>query len=483
MAGGERLCFNGIDGRTGAYLRAPVEPGRIAEHARRERGDRAGRRDLKSWVQQVSEAPARGPRDGIDPCDLAEAGWGAIFPAALAGTTAGASIREALSPLLDLRREQACRRKERLYRELTGDQGYRAGESKVEFQRRHGAGPGPVDPENLPYYLLLVGEPEETPFTFQHQLDVPHAVGRVAFDTDEEYRCYAESVVAAERGGGRRARRAAFFAPANPGDPSTTLSREQLVCPLSTSECAIPAGWKAGLRPTAEETRQRLAALLAGDGRPALLFAACHGLGFPAGDPAQRELQGALLCQDWPGPRGGCPERGHYLAGEDLPANADVHGLVAFCFACYGAGTPAEDEFPAAGNGARRPLAPRPFVSRLAQRLLAHPRGGALALLGHVERAWTFSFAWTEEGRQIAAFESCVRRLLEGKPVGWALEPLNQRYAELATDLAEEIESLDFGRPLDERRLAALWTASRDARNFAVIGDPAVRLTFDGGGL
>ena len=153
-----------------------------------------------------------------------------------------------------------------------------------------------------------------------------------------------------------------------------------------------------------------------------------------------------------------------------------MHGLVAFCFACFGAGTPRWDDFTRKSQGARRELSSGAFLGRLPQRLLSHPRGGALAVVGHVERAWGFSLVWPGAGPQITAFESTLRRLLDGQPVGWAMEFFNQRYAELASDLAAEVEALGFGKQLDETVLADLWTASHDARNYTIIGDPAVRV-------
>jgi hypothetical protein len=56
------------------------------------------------------------------------------------------------------------------------------------------------------------------------------------------------------------------------------------------------------------------------------------------------------------------------------------------------------------------------------------------------------------------------------------MEFFNQRYAELASDLAAEVEALGFGKQLDEGLLADLWTASHDARNYTIVGDPAVRV-------
>ena len=122
--------------------------------------DRARVRELQAWVKRGEGKARRGLKEGLDPGRLDEAGWGVIFPRSGDST----ALREALAPLLDLRREQAGKKQERFFREFVGEDGYRDGESKVEFLARHGVGPGPADPDKVPYYLLLVGDPEAIPF-------------------------------------------------------------------------------------------------------------------------------------------------------------------------------------------------------------------------------------------------------------------------------------------------------------------------------
>ncbi|HEX6305340.1 MAG TPA: hypothetical protein VFZ76_14195, partial [Anaerolineales bacterium] len=467
------LTFNGINGASGAYLLAPMRAEDLTRVASGERLDYSHLQELDERYRRTKKHQ-RAVKEGVDPKDLAQTGWGVIF--AHHDEEQTPAILEALAPLLDLRRSQSGE----LFNQYQGVDAYRPGETKTQFLARHGAGPGPADPEVVPYYLLIVASPDSIPFSFQYQLDVQYAVGRIYFDELEAYAHYARSVVAMENGHTVLPRRATFFGVHNPDDPATDLSAHHLVEPLAARLAADQKdrGWDFQTVIGDQASKANLGKILGGDQTPALLFTSSHGMGFPKDDPRQVPHQGALLCQDWPGPhawRGAIPEE-HYFSANDLGAQASIQGLIGFHFACYSAGTPRLDDFAHLGLQEPAEIASRPFLAQLPQKMLGHPNGGALAVIGHVERAWGYAFHWDRAGDQLAVFESTLKRLMEGHPVGSAFEYFNTRYAELSTVLSDELRGMRFGKRPDHLELAGMWTANNDARSYAIIGDPAVRL-------
>jgi hypothetical protein len=419
-------------------------------------------RDHRWWVARFGmDDPRRAPIHDLNPRDLASAGWGVVFAPDI-----GPEIREALDPLLKHRQNQAGA----FFKQYD----YSPGMTKQDFLAREHAPPGPPDPRHVPYYLLIVGDPRSIPFRFQYELDVQYGVGRICFERAGDYTNYAHSVVRAEAEPPVRPKQLIFFGTTHEDDPATEMMMRELTLPLAEALAAAELGWDIRLVSGPIATKAELGRLLGGTETPALLFTATHGVYFPPDNPRHLSDLGALLCQEWPGPEswvGPLPPE-HWFAARDIGDEADVHGLIAFLFGGFGGGVLEYDSFSVESPGKR---ASHPFVARLPQRLASHPRGGALAVIAQIDRGWTTSFSWTEPG-QAQMFERTLKRLLQGFPVGSAMEYFNQRYAELSVELAALWEDRNSGREVTRSRFQRILTATNDMRNFVVFGDPAVRL-------
>jgi WD40 repeat protein len=413
--------------------------------------------------------------------DLAEKGWGVIFAA-----DADPALSAVLHELLALRRSQAQER----FQIFAGDDGYQTGERASQFLERHESGA-------MPYYLLIVGPPSAIPFEFQYYLSINHAVGRIAFAHWHEYVNYARSVVAAATGQVALPPGTLVFATRHLNDPATTYSYKNLALPLMQELSVADPNWpinlmtedelpnqsKSGsLQPMRSAMKADLHYALSQDPTWSLLFVAAHGIQFPANDPRQRDTAGALLCQDSPSAESTFPE--HYFAASDLDAlpQTSLLGTIAFLFGEFTAGTPHLDNFAFRHTlNAQTILAPEDFLARLPQRMLAHPNGGALAVIGHVDQNWTTSFIGRSRRGQssIGAFAFLFTHLMRGYPVGFAMEEFRRRFRRELSDWVE-LQMQQATEPADNKRDQAAViqeTAMIDLRNYIILGDPAVYIS------
>lgn len=407
------------------------------------------------------------------PRDLRSTGWGIVFH-----PDDEPLMRRSLGLLLDHRRYQAGA----LYKEVVAD-------PALPPRRLLWANesPGTIDPEYMPYYLVIFGGPDRVSFTLQTLLSLNHAVGRLAFDEPDDYGRYVRSVLAAEKRAADRATpgKATVFSVEN-GDRATEVLSQYLVPPVLEVLRRRSDNWNVTLQHDDRAYKADLLHLLHHD-LPDLLLLSCHGKACKPGHVDQRERQGALVCGDWVDRGPGSPgsTEAEALHAGDIDPGACFDGLFAFCFACFGGGTPLEDNFPHESQNVigHRPVVPKglavePFVARLPQVMLAQ---GALAFLGHLDRGWTYSFCWhlaeTSQAQQAtASLQDAIGQVLDGDPVGHALRPIHRRRSVLAAHLLAQLERQRQGEEVDEVELAELWTAHNDARNFILLGDPAVVL-------
>ena len=441
--------------------------------------------DLHHITGDSAAVLARGKRGKVlsvsstvdDASDLSQAGWGVLL-----ASDADPAILEALKPLLDRRRGQV--QEDRLFKIFQGPAGVRPTQRASSWAANKGISlVSPVEPfKGVPYYLLMVGSPKAIPFEFQAEFDLQWAVGRLHFDKPEDYAAYAQNVVDYETGKvPPRTRRAALWMTRNPGDLATALLSGTIAPDFlgETNAANLTLGQKQKFELSSyigagQATKSRLADILRGKdmaGLPSVLFTGSHGAEFPISDPAvQRELQGALVTQEWSG-QPLLPE--HYFSAADIPADAQIHGMIAFLFACYGGGCPDTDNYFFAPDGSRLPVAPESLIARLPQRLLT---GGALAVIAHIDRAFTYGFADTLDTPQVEVLRSPLEVIMKGKPVGLAMDAINLQWSSYAAQLGLLLGGNGQATPPQPPTLANMYIARDDARNYMVLGDPAVHL-------
>ena len=357
----DSIILNGINGATGDYFTPPISQADAAAFATGQPQDPGSLGVLRNLAQQASQATLGLPFDR-DPKRLEEAGWAVVFH-----QQEDDAVKKALQPLIEHRQKQIG--DDRIVKVLD----YATGESLQAWLARYRVAPGSVDATKVPLYVLLAGSPDKIPFDFGHLLDVEYCVGRLHFETPGGYAQYASSVIAYETGATAANRRqVAFWGPCHNNDYPTRLSSTMLVKPLAQGQSGQPSliqriSDRTGkpfetryFAPT-DSTKANLLSLLrpVGDAlSPSFLFTASHGMGWPLNHPMQPAATGALLCQDFPGAGLGPIKPAHYLAAADLPADARVHGLVSFHFACFGAGIPSTDRFTHKANTPPTQIAP-----------------------------------------------------------------------------------------------------------------------------
>ena len=208
-----------------------------------------------------------------------------------------------------------------------------------------------------------------------------------------------------------------------------------------------------------------------------VVFTAGHGVGFPLGDSHQESCNGALVCQEWPGPKTwkGALTNDLYLGGADIDDKSSIRASVVFSFACFGAGTPRMDDFTRRGSVTPSTLQHGRSSAGCPSAYWLTRAGGCWRSSGTSIERGGCSFQWKGQ-QQLEVFRSALVDLLDGFPVGAAMEYFNQRYAELSTDLTSELDQIrNSGKLADDFELAAMWTANNDAVNYTIVGDPAVR--------
>lgn len=417
-----------------------------------------------------------------DPNDLRRQRWGLVAPTGARGE----QLLSLVAPLRRWRQELQGGADVLVYRVRAGMDSALARRWKREVYRDER-----TRERDRPRYLLLLGDLHELSLELQAELSTDAFVGRLAFAADADYTAYVDKVLRWERAPARETQARMLFYTSRDGTSATELGHRALVLPSAAAcrerqeDADFP---RAHVLALGDEGAVPLETLLAhaSDTGPGVLFTLAHGRGRPPSGWARPEdrlaHQGELKLPD-----------GRFLGAEALASRPFVPGGIWFSFACFGVGTPARSSYahwlrtlPESDPNARRGLeslpqeGEAPFIAAPPRAALANPEG-PLAVMGHVDLAWSHSFS--DRGRGTPSrFIELLEQLARGSRAGVALhslmQVLNETSSELTSLYNQETQELARGRPssIDLVERARLWILRQDLANYLLLGDPAVRL-------
>lgn len=431
--------------------------------------------------------------DGGDPNSLPDQRWGIVAPEGPAGDR----LLQLIAPLQKAREEQqgepaiVFRAPPNLKDEQVG-----AWWSEVY-------GDESIDEADRPRYLLMLGDADVISWELQQRLAADTFIGRLCFPHEAGYESYVHKLLASENAKPKDGSRALYYT-VRDGTAATNIGHAGLMTP-TIEQSRI--GKEKGVFPAREiieigngdnlSADEFLASV--NEDAASMLFTVSHGCGAPRGGWSsaedQRRLQGAMSFG-----------AGQKITADDLSTRTFLPNGLWFYFACFGAGTPhgsAYHHWLAAlrdvglyGRNIDGVLASlpgeqeRPFVAALPQAVLANPNG-PLAVMGHVDLAWTFSFhdVGTTNKYRPSRFQDIFRTLVDGKRVGAGYFELqrffNQASVDLSTIYDKEARLKAKSAPVEDDkqskiRKATLWMLRQDLSAYVLLGDPAARLNIDG---
>ncbi|NPC48730.1 hypothetical protein D7X99_22630 [Corallococcus sp. AB032C] len=347
--------------------------------------------------------------------------------------------------------------------------------------------------QDRPRYLLILGDLDAVSLAFQQVMATNALVGRLVFPSDDGYRAYVEKVLRWARTPSDVDRARTLFYTVQDHTAATRIGHDQLMVP-SVKECQrlqsvgkLPAAPPQHCveRGIGQDTAVARFLEFARGAEPSVLFSLSHGLGHPRGKDwnsaeEQRARQGALVLPN-----------GELLSAEQVATAPFLSGGIWFCFACFSGGTPERSAYASwfqdlapreaeLVKAMMRPDKDRPFIAAMPQAALSNPEG-PLAVLGHVDLAWTQSF--NDQGRsRFTRFAGFILELARRRRVGAAMAGILRAVAETGAALASSYHQQRTARVSGQAyegspaEHAERWMLYHDLSSFVLLGDPAVQL-------
>jgi hypothetical protein len=430
---------------------------------------------------------------------LARQGWAVVAPEGPVGD----QLEDAIRPLIEARANEQGR-EVLLIRVPPGMDTQQALQWKKDrYPSFYGE-----DEQQRPRYLLILGDLDQISLETQQALAADGIPGRVAFDDASTYAAYARKVLGWEREPSPQERARALLYTVHDGSRATAEGHAQLMLPCfqrctrsqleGRGEFPVSAVESLGEPwPNPDELLRHVGPRL-----PSVLLSLSHGLGPPRQQrwarAEARQRQGAMSF----GSVGA-------LMPEDVATVPFLPGGMWIYFACFGAGTPSRSAYhhwvemltqhgmeglgPASAMLRGLDEGGGGFISGLARAALANPNG-PLAILGHLDLAWSYSYEELrvhDEGgaRRITGsnrsqnFFHVMRKMVAGERAGAACLALGRVIDDVSRELNTRYDrrqqrggGTGSADDTDGLALGNLWMLHQDLMGYALLGDPAVRL-------
>lgn len=429
------------------------------------------------------------PRFDADPNDLSKQRWGIVAPEG----SVGDRLLQVIAPLTAARREQQEGHEPLVFRAAAGMSSKKAtdwwgavyNDSKINFRDR-------------PRYLLILGDADLISWEAQQRFSAAAFAGRLAFKKESEYEAYVHKILAYERAAkhGSKKIRAAYHT-VRDGTAATSVGHRGLMVPsvddakVALKDNAFPASEIVDFGATGVTSPEDFLRAVA-NREPTTLFSISHGLGIDAHgtEEERRRFQGAMSFGS-----------GKKITADDVANRPFLPGGAWFFFACFGAGTPSQSAYTTWLQALKEAKINLPqsqidavlqslaqqgsFVAALPQAALANP-DGPLAIMSHVDLAWTFSFQdLVSKKYQSHRFHGIFQGIIEHSRVGACLDTLQRTFNDANTDLTVLIDAEESAKRRNEPvenastaalEKAALWMLRQDIGAYVMLGDPAAQV-------
>ncbi len=352
--------------------------------------------------------------------------------------------------------------------------------------------------KQAPRYVLIVASPSFVPLKFQAILSTYSYVGRIDFDDqlDNDQRIlqlktYVDKIKRIEEHS-PVSHDVIFFA-TNHGIneqgcyDATHYSHLYLEKPLARDSKRL--GFKPNEIVRENATKKKFLNAIK-NSSPCLVFTASHGMmNTNQSLKEQKEITGAIVCE-------GNREKPYdewLVTAEDIQSDSSfAEGGIFFEYANCSYGTPSSsylNNWLVDMNEFKIPniTAESDFIASIPKKMLFNPKG-PLAFVGHLDVELIPSFTNDEDpipendrNNRLEPFSFALESILKGRPVGYALGQMNQRYTNFVISLAEQYQIYQDKSFQDEEiflnNLWKLFVAGTEAGNYMTLGDPAVRLS------